>query len=187
MDKSTDVKDLTGDEFAARLLDAGFVKVDIATGRVWVTRGPAGKTLPEIREIFGSLLNGYLTAGFTLHGVQKYVRLHRFVWVAAHGVPPPGMAVCHRDDVKTNNGIDNLYLATPEQNSSDARATGRYRTGDDHPQSKLPVAEHSRIRQAYRSGGVTLKTLSEQYGVSQSRLSQIIRSEAFDETSDEGN
>jgi hypothetical protein len=69
-------------------------------------------------------------------------RAHQIVWLLAYGVWPDGQ-LDHRDNNRSNNRISNLRLATPTQNSANAkrridnatgfkgvsicRATGRYR------------------------------------------------------------
>ena len=175
--------DMTRDEFAAALLAAGHVRVDIETGSVWVLRGPGGAAC-EPRWVEGSDVNGYLATTFRLAGMRRQIRLHRLIWIAARGTPPKGMAVCHRDDDKKNNRIDNLYLASPEQNSSDAAASGRYRTGENNPSSKLTIAERRQIADDYRQSGCLMRELAERYGITKQRVSQIVREDGWTATSD---
>lgn len=167
--------DMTRDEFCAALLAAGWVTVDVDTGTVYRHRGPGGRLLDQRVEVPGTEVKGYLVATFQLDGERRQVRLNRLVWVAAHGIPEPGLDVCHRDDVKHHNGIGNLYLATGAQNSADAAATGRYRRGEDSGRAVLTNAETLQVCDDYRAGDVTIRQLAERYGVSKSRIGQIVK------------
>lgn len=69
---------------------------------------------------------GYLRT--TVNG-REY-RLHRLVWLWAHGEhPPEGMTIDHINGVKTDNRISNLRLATVCQNTA-------YALGD-HPRRNI--------------------------------------------------
>jgi hypothetical protein len=172
---------MTKDEFIAAVLATGMVKADPETGKVWTLRGPGGILLNQPREITGSECNGYLVAKFTLGQFKRQVRLHRLIWIAANGIPDAGMAVCHRDDDKTNNRIDNLYLATPEQNSTDAKESGRYKTGEDNPAAKISDELRQTICDDYRHSEATFRDLAEKYGISKSRVHQIVRQDGWTE------
>lgn len=167
--------DMTRDEFAAAVLASGHVTVDCETGTIYGNRGPGGFLLSEPRQLEGCLISGYLTSTLHLGGMHRQIRHNRLVWIAAHGVPEPEMAICHRNDVKTDNRLANLYLATSEQNSSDAKKTGRYRTGQANGRAKLSDSQRHTICDDYRAGGETIYILAAKYGISKSRVSQIVR------------
>ena len=172
---------MTKDEFIAAILASGMVKADPETGRVWTMRGPGGIRLAKPREIKGSNCKGYLVAKFSLGQSKRQLRLHRLIWIAANGIPDAGMAVCHRDDVKTNNRISNLYLATPEQNSTDARESGRYKTGEDNPATKISDELRQTICDDYAHSEAAFRDLAEKYGISKSRVHQIVREHGWTE------
>jgi hypothetical protein len=174
-------EDMTKDEFIAAVLATGMVKADPETGKVWTLRGPGGILLNQPREITGSECNGYLVAKFTLGQFKRQVRLHRLIWIAANGIPDAGMAVCHRDDDKTNNRICNLYLATPEKNSTDAKESGRYKNGEDNPAAKISDELRQTICDDYRHSEATFRDLAEKYGISKSRVHQIVRQDGWTE------
>lgn len=168
------IEAMSRDEMAAALLAGGFVTVDAAAGSVWRHRGPGGHALRVPKLVEGSLVHGYREGKFVLDGERRNIRLHRLIWISVNGVPPEGMAVCHRNDVKTDNRIENLYLATPEQNSTDAAATGCYPTGADNHATKLPAGAHQQILTDYGQGDATLRELASKYGISKSRIHQIV-------------
>jgi len=54
-----------------------------------------------------------------INGKRSNVRGHIIVMQTFVGLPGPGMIICHYDDVKTNNRIDNLRYDTHKENSLD--------------------------------------------------------------------
>ena len=83
------------------------------------------------------------------------------------------MAVCHANNDKTDNRLANLYLASPEQNSSDAREDGLYE-GVNDGRRKLDEDDYRLIIRDYAEGDTTVRALAEKYGVSKSRIHQIV-------------
>lgn len=161
---------MTRDEMIAAALAFGLLSVDTVSGRVFRHRGPGGARLSEREEVVGSDVNGYLVGRLVLNGVRKQVRLHRVVWIAAHGVPDGGQVVAHRNNIKTDNRLDNLYLTTPEQNSADAARDGLY-----VPRRKVDPGTYRLICDDYAHGDMTMRELAERYGLSKSRIHQIVR------------
>ena len=51
-------------------------------------------------------------------GPNTRVLEHRFVWEQAHGPIPVGYVIHHRNDVKTDNRLENLALLTNSQHRS---------------------------------------------------------------------
>ena len=56
-----------------------------------------------------------------INGKRKNVRGHMLVMQTFVGLPDPGMVICHYDDVKTNNHIDNLRYDTQKSNLADMK------------------------------------------------------------------
>lgn len=75
----------------------------------------------NMKNQVGSLLNnGYLNFGFN----YKSFLVHRAVWEMFNGKIPDGMEIDHIDMDKTNNKIENLRLATRQENSRNNSAKG---------------------------------------------------------------
>lgn len=77
------------------------------------------------------ILNGRLdNAGYLMHyltdtnGEAINTRCHTLVMQTFHGYPPEGMVICHFDDIKTNNHLDNLRYDTRKENWNDIVRNG---------------------------------------------------------------
>ena len=106
---------------------------------------------------------------------------HRWAWTQAHGPIPSGMCVLHRCDNPSCVNVDHLFLGTKADNNADMDAKGRRRSrsipmpGEQHPSHKLTWAEVTEIR----SSADSERSLAQQFGVSQSRISKIQRNEGW--------
>lgn len=169
-----DLHNMTRDEVIVAALINGDIMVNPQTGEVFGTRGSGGRLLAEPRRFNEIHPSGYRIANLSANGHKRQVRLHRVVWISQFGVPPDGMIVAHRDNIKTHNAISNLKLLTPEQNSSEAFDDGLYATGDDHPLTKFPIEVRAQIWRQYHAGGVSYRDLATKYGMSKSRVGQIV-------------
>lgn len=172
-------EEMTRDEIIAIALANKDLIVDAQMGKVYRTRGPGGKRLEEAREIKGTQANGYLVA--TLHGenCRKQVRLNRVVWISVNGIPPEGMVVDHINSIKTDNRISNLQLLTKEENSTKASNDGCYLSGDSHPKAKLTVELSEKLLNEYKTGIFSYRDLAKKYGISHSRVGQIIKEHGY--------
>jgi hypothetical protein len=160
---------MTRDEMIITLIHQKLVTVDTASGRVFRHRGPGGITLKTPREVPGSNVNGYLGATFKLNGERRQIRLHRMVWVAAHGPIPDGLVIAHLNNDKQDNRVENLALTTADGNSAMAAMDGLYR-----PRFKLTPEQTQEIAREYATGKHSLRSLASKYGIGKSRVQQIV-------------
>ena len=167
-------EDMTSDELIACALANGDITCDLANGKVYGTRGPGGKPLDEKRELGFVHPSGYVHINLSSNGSKKQVRAHRVIYIAANGHIPDGMVVDHINNDKSDNRICNLQLLTAKENSRKAADDGRYLSGEDNPRSKITAEVRSRIAHDYRTSGMTYRELAQKYGVSKSRIGQIV-------------
>ena len=91
------------------------------------------------RQLTKSLYeNGYLGVFLYIDGKINKRRVHRLVAEAFIGKPEPGMQVNHKDEVKTNNCVENLEWVTAKENQN-------YGTRNERISRKLskPVSQYT--------------------------------------------
>lgn len=107
---------------------------------------------------------------------SRQIKVHRAVLEAFVGPAPEGTVTCHRDDVKTNNFLSNLYWGTHSDNAFDRTKNGLSGGNSCHRNgmAKLKEGEHS-IVMTMRQEGKSLKSIAERFGVSEATVSRITR------------
>lgn len=174
-EKKWDVSKMTKDEYIAWNLAEGNIVADTKSGRVFGTRGPGGCPYKSPKELKGTELSGYKVVSIRNGATKLQCRVHRIIWIAEYGVIPDGYVVDHINNDKQDNRIENLQLLTPEENSHKAHDDGLYKSGLDNKATKLDPNLKEDIAFLYTFTDTTQKKLAEIYGVSKSRISQIIQ------------
>lgn len=84
-------------------------------------------------------VKGYLTYSLFVGGKQKSLKGHRLVALTFLLNPENKPCVCHKNNVPTDNRVENLYWGTHAENSSQMVNQGRTLTpkGNDHYKSQL--------------------------------------------------
>lgn len=117
---------------------------------------------------------------------KRGVFVHRLVCLAFLGASD--LHVNHKNSVKTDNRLENLEYATRRENAQHAKSAGKLRSlwgvhqpipapdnrGERNRSAKLTVEVVLDIRRMYRDGELNQVQLGERYGVSNSRISEII-------------
>ncbi len=119
---------------------------------------------------------GYLRVNLTPPGGGTYrtFRVHRLVLEAFVGPCPDGMECLHRNGVKTDCRLENLHWGTPDANRQDNHDRSVYARGTDHTQVVLTEEQVRAIRARYAAGGVFMRELAAEFGVTLSCISAII-------------
>lgn len=172
--KMVDVSQMTKDEYIAWNLAEGNIIANQERGKVYGTRGPGGCPYKEPKELKGSDVNGYKVVSIRNGATKLQCRVHRIIWISAHGIIPDGYVIDHINNDKTDNRLENLQLLTPEQNSQKAQADGLYKSGLDNKATKLDPDLKDEIAFLYEYSDLTMRNLAELYGVSKSRIAQIV-------------
>lgn len=133
--------------------------------RVRVKGYPAGKIISlRVRD------DGYVTASAL--GKPRYV--HRLVCEAFHGAAPPGTVTAHLDGNRQNNVPGNLAWVTPTENEGHKVAHGTKARGSRCGAAKLDENLVIAIRAAYRIGFATQTAMAKAFGVSQTKISNVV-------------
>lgn len=170
---------MTKDEYIAYALAKGHIIADTETGKVYATRGGHGKRLDTPKELTGTMANGYRVITIRQDKCKMQCRIHRIIWIAAHGIIPDGYVVDHINCDKTDNRLANLQLLTAADNSTKARKDGRYKTRSEAGRAKIADEVHDIIQYIYANSDTTMAQLSDAFGIAQSRVHQIIHDEPW--------
>lgn len=169
---------MTKDEFIAWELASGNITVDFSTGKVFSCRTGGGTPCPP-HELEGTILSGYKVVSLREKEVKKQCRVHRILWIAAHGIIPDGYVIDHINNDKLDNRLCNLQLLRPEENSTKAAKDGLYLTGEDHPKTKLTDEQKNDIITLYETEYYSVRRLAAMYGVSKSRIHQLVKRQGW--------
>jgi hypothetical protein len=105
----------------------------------------------------------------------KVIRSHRVSWMIHRGDIPEGLFVCHTCDNPGCVEINHLWIGTDGENLKDMYDKGRRdQVGENNGCSKLMWEKVEVIRIKYADGGVTMKQLAEEFGVSKSAIYRCI-------------
>jgi hypothetical protein len=123
----------------------------------------------KILKVF-SCTNGYLSVALSRPGKKpKSDLIHRLVAFSFHGYPPVGHQVCHNNGIKTDNRAINLRWDSCKSNHADKVTHGTDFRSEKNPMCKLNTQKVIDIR----NSTLTLRELSEIYGVTESTISRI--------------
>lgn len=173
-EKKVDVSKMTKDEYIAWNLAEGNILVDAAFGKVYGARGPGGIPYKEPKELKGSDVNGYRVVSIRNGATKLQCRVHRIIWISQHGIIPEGYCIDHINNNRQDNRISNLQLLTLKENSTKAAEDGLYPTGLDNKATKLDPDLKDEVAFLYEFSDMTIRQLAEVYGISKSRIHQII-------------
>lgn len=113
------------------------------------------------------------------HYIQKKVLVHRLVALTYIPNPENKPCVCHKDNNRTNNRVENLYWGTVKENMSQASRDGRMlgpsTSLENHSRSKLTNYQRIRIIYLYKNKGFTYRQLAEKFNVSVGCISSVIK------------
>lgn len=99
---------------------------------------------------------------------------HRISWELHYGSKPGSLFVCHDCDTPICVRGSHLFLGTIQDNHADMVKKGRHPKAESHGGSKLTIEQVGFIRTAYATGSFTLKSLGDQFGVTEQCIWQIV-------------
>ena len=122
-------------------------------------------------------MGGYSSQGYgvyALHGKQYLA--HRLAHQLTTGIPPDGLCVCHRCDVRECINPQHLFLGTIADNINDMWAKGRGAPtgarGERAARSKLTSADVLAVREKL-ANGVSLVDIAREFGVTRRNIAHI--------------
>lgn len=117
--------------------------------------------------------DGYWSASLWKEHDLRVVRAHILVLEAFVGGRPDGCYACHKNDVKTDNRLENLYWGTPQENQRDKERNGNQPYGEACYQAILSDDDVRSIRGLSKE--ISQSVIAERFGVQQPHVSRIIR------------
>lgn len=133
------------------------------------------KHVQKLRETNGC----WIWVGPESHGYgeitidRKVIRASRYSWELYTGRPiPDGLFVCHTCDNTHCVNPHHLFLGTHKDNQEDKMQKGRQARGETHRAAVLTEEKVKLIREL-RNSGMTLRQLSQQFGVCFQTISDI--------------
>jgi hypothetical protein len=100
---------------------------------------------------------------------------HQYSYMLHNGEYEPGLVVCHRCDNPSCVNPKHLFLGTAKDNVTDAVRKGRMHLGEAHGAAKLTNEIVREVRRRYADGGISLRKLAAEYGISDMALFHAIR------------
>lgn len=174
-EKKWNAEKMTKDEYIAWNLAEGNIIANPQTGKVYGTRGPGGVPYKQPKELKGTELNGYRVVSIRNGATKLQCRVHRIIWISQNGIVPEGYCIDHINNNKADNRIENLQLLTPKENSRKAKEDGLYKEGLDNKATKIDPDLKDEIAYLYEFSELTQRELADVYGISKSRINQIIK------------
>ena len=144
-------------------IDEGRLIADIETGKIYSTVTKLNKG--ERIELMGANCNGYRVHNISFGGVKKQCRAHQIVWIYANGIyDKKNLMIDHIDRNRSNNKLSNLRLV-------DAKGNMENKTPYE---GKLTQEQKDEMYLLYTQGDHSMRELAEDYGISKSRVQQLI-------------
>lgn len=102
-----------------------------------------GKILKPQLSVQHNRPPGHLKVGLSINGHVSLHAIHILVLTTFAGPRPEGHQGLHKDDVKTNNHLSNLYWGTPSQNMHDRVRNGLHSMANrTHCQNCGEILQH---------------------------------------------
>lgn len=121
------------------------------------------------------MANGYVTVHLKRGEKWRPFLVHRVIAEAFIPNPEQKATVNHKNGVKTDNRTLNLEWASQSENNQHANDTGlREQKGELNHMAKLTSKQVQEIRRKYKPWEYTQQRLAEEYGVTQTLISQVI-------------
>jgi hypothetical protein len=163
------------EKYWLNLYNEGKIKIDFETGDVW-----SFLTDPDGHLLDAKHNSGYLMGTAGPSRKERYsILLHRLIWIVANGDIPDKIEINHKNGIKWDNRLINLELTTKSGNALHSRRIlgnkGGLVRGEESGNAKLKEWQVLEIRERYVKRKVGLKFLAEEYNISMSTISDIIK------------
>jgi hypothetical protein len=98
---------------------------------------------------------------------------HRAAWMLFCSEIPPGMAVCHKCDVRACVNPEHLFVGTVADNNLDRVNKDRTPRGEGHHATRLTASQVGRIKAMLAEDRMYMSEIAREFGVSISTIAGI--------------
>lgn len=128
---------------------------------------------PRIIRTKPNTNGGYPMVALYHDGVKRVYSVHSLVAEVFIGKRKDNDVVCHKNDIKTDNRLENLEYGSRSYNSRQAVSNGKMAFGENHKSAKLTTAEVLEIRKLHQQG-LTHKAIADIFNTSRHTISSIV-------------
>jgi len=145
-------------------------------GSLW-SRYAKGTKLEQ--SVWRRLLQTYDRDGYRVttlklpSGKRKQFKIHQLILLAFVGPKPDGSECCHKNHIRYDNRLANLYWGTRLENHQESVLAGRVNRGSLHGQAKLHE-DDIRIIRRRAADGEKNAVIAKSFGVSRRAISLIV-------------
>lgn len=153
-------------------------------GNVYSQRKPGRRVIERLSGKWrimqpGADKDGYLLVILQINGIKHTAKVHHLVLETFVGSQPEGYECSHKNSKCDDNRLSNLEWVTHPDNLARKKENGTYQYGEKNPNAKLTKNQVFEIRKLYFCEKVSRKILGNQFGVSRSHISRIVRFETW--------
>jgi hypothetical protein len=105
--------------------------------------------------------------------------LHHLVLNAFRGPCPEGMEASHLNGDRNDNRLENLIWESRTENMRRKNGHGTMAKGESHGGAKVIATDVQKIRRRYAAGGVGVRKLAKEFGLSKSNVWYIVKKETW--------
>jgi len=139
--------------------------------RTWKNNRHGRLKNPRPLKLWENACGRYNTTTLHKDGKSTSYLVHRLVAKAFIGQIPDGYIVCHKDDVGTNNSLENLYIGTFKDNSADTLRNGKTMKNGRRFNAQLEIEDVKFIRKM--RGKISQRKLGCMFNICQGTVSEI--------------
>lgn len=156
----------------------GFSKYEVSNLgniRSYAVRGNKDKIAKSPKPIKQANCDGYKFVNISNDDKKIIViKVHSLVLLSFVGPRPDGLVVCHNNDIKNDNRLENLRYDTQKKNMSDYIENN----GGIHGRSSIKLKEVHGIIEDLKNN-ILLSEITEKYNVSRDVVYRIARKESY--------
>lgn len=119
--------------------------------------------------------DGYMLANLWFQRKHHTVKVHRLVAEAFIGKPKPGEVVCHKNNIRNDNRVENLEWGTMYHNQVEGKCPSLFKHGEKNPAAKISSDMVIKIRDMAKTGKYIHQEIANMFNLSRRNVGKIIQ------------